>query len=193
VSASPAAPHDPNDRRGTGGLRAGGSAPASAPSPAPVPTESQVHIERVLDAPPALVFSAWTDRAHMERWYAPNGCIVRFLEMDVRVGGTIRSVIANPHHGECWCRGIYREVVPGQRLVFTMGITDAQGRPVEPKDVGMDPEWPRETVVTVTFEPHGRGTKVTLDQTVAASTAQRTGALPSWLQMFDRLAEVLAP
>ena len=56
----------------------------------------------------------------------------------------------------------------------------------------MDPDWPLETVVTVTFVPKGSRTVLTLHQTVSESLAKRTGAHPSWLQMFDRLAALVA-
>lgn len=56
----------------------------------------------------------------------------------------------------------------------------------------MDPDWPRETIVTVTFaEPEGR-TRLILRQTVSESLAKRTGAHPSRIEMPDRLAEELA-
>ena len=54
----------------------------------------------------------------------------------------------------------------------------------------MAPDWPAETVVTVTFAEEAGQTKLTLHQTVSASLAQATGALPSWLQMLDRLEEL---
>ena len=56
----------------------------------------------------------------------------------------------------------------------------------------MDPEWPRETVVTVTFAERDGRTTVTLHQTVSEALAKRTGAHPSWIQMMGRLAEDLA-
>ena len=54
------------------------------------------------------------------------------------------------------------------------------------------PDWPRETVVTVTFAEHAGQTTLTLHQTVRESLAKRTGAHPSWIEMFDRLAAELA-
>jgi hypothetical protein len=56
----------------------------------------------------------------------------------------------------------------------------------------MDPDWPRETTVTITLAEHAAGTKLTLQQTVSESVAKRTGAHPSWIEMLDRLAAELA-
>ena len=155
-------------------------------------TEPQVLISRVFDAPRDLVFRAWTDPAQLKRWYAPNGCSIRYEKLDVRPGGTFHSCIKTPDGHECWCVGEYREVVPPERLVLTMVIADAAGNVVGPTDVGMDPEWPQETVLTVTFDDLGGRTRLTLHQTVSEVVAKRTGAHPSWLSMLDRLAAELA-
>lgn len=151
-----------------------------------------VSIERFFDAPRDLVFRAWTAPAELARWFAPDGCTVHFARIDVRAGGEFHSCIRTPDGHECWCAGTYREVDAPRRLVFTMAVADSQGRRVAPASVGMDPEWPAETVVTVTFDEQGGKTKMSLHQTVGEALARRTGAYPSWLQMFDRLALRLA-
>ena len=113
--------------------------------------EPALVIKRIFDAPRDLVFRAWTDPEQLVRWYAPNGCTILFRRLDARAGGEFHSCIRTPTGHECWCMGIYREVVIPERIVFTMAVSDANGNAVEPADVGMDPDWPRETVVTVTF------------------------------------------
>jgi uncharacterized protein YndB with AHSA1/START domain len=155
-------------------------------------TDRDVLISRVFDAPRELVFRAWTDPVQLPRWYAPNGCSIEFKKLDVRPGGTFHSCIRTPDGHECWCTGVYREVVAPERIVYTLVIADAAGNTVGPADVGMDPDWPRETVLTVTFDDLGGRTRLTLHQTVSETVAKRTGAHPSWLQMLDRLAGELA-
>ena len=156
-----------------------------------MPADREVLITREFDAPRELVFQAWTDPAHLTRWYAPSGCSIEFRKIDVRPGGTFHSCIRTPDGHHCWCIGTYREVVAPERIVQTMVISDENGNSVEPTDAGMDPAWPRETILTVTFvEQEGR-TKLTLRQTVGEELAKRTGAYPSWLNMLDRLAEEL--
>lgn len=151
----------------------------------------QVHITRVFSAPRELVFQAWIDPVHLAQWYAPHGCTVRIPSLDARPGGTFLFCISNPK-GECWCKGVYRQVSPPERLVLTLEVADPEGRSRTPSEAGMDPEWPQETLVTLTFEKLEPGqTKMTLEQTVLESLAKRTGAYPSWLQMFDRLEELL--
>ena len=165
----------------------------SSSAAATADAEREVLICREFDAPRELVFRAWTDPAHLRRWYAPNGCAVEFARIDVRPGGTFHSCIRSPDGHACWCVGEYREVVAPERLVLTLAVADAQGNRVDPAAAGMDPRWPRETVLTVTFEEAGEGrTRVTLHQTVSEALAKQTGAYPSWLQMLDRLVAHLA-
>lgn len=157
-----------------------------------VTDDRMVFITRIFDAPRELVFKAWTDPDQLVRWFAPKDCTIHFSRIDIRPGGGFHSCISNPNFGDCWCRGVYHEIVAPERLIFTMGIADKQGNLVEPSTVGHDPAWPRETTLTVTFENYADKTKLTLHQTVSELLAKRTGAYPSWLQMLDRLAENLS-
>lgn len=150
---------------------------------------NMVLIERGFDAPRDLVFKAWTDPAHLARWFAPRGCTIRFATLEIRPGGRFHSCIHNPDFGECWCVGVYREIVAPERIVFTMATADAHGNLSTPVAVGHAADWPAETIVTVTFTEEGGKTKLVLHQNVLASIAKRTGAYPSWLQMLDRLEE----
>lgn len=155
-------------------------------------TANEVWIVREIAAPRELVFRAWTDPKQLTEWFAPNGCMIEYRKLDVRTGGAFHSCIHTPDGKECWCAGVYREVVPPERIVMTMAIADAEGNVIDAVAAGMDPEWPQETVVTITFEECAGGTKITLHQTVSEALAKRTGAHPSWLQMLDRLAARLA-
>ena len=152
---------------------------------------ADVLISYMLNAPRELVFKAWTDPVHLPKWYAPRGCSVFFKELDIRVNGSFLCCIHNPEYGDCWSRGMYHEIVVPEKLVYSLVIANELGQPVNPVDVGMDADWPAETLVTVTFADLGNKTKITLHQTVAESIARRTGAHPSWIQMFERFEEQL--
>jgi uncharacterized protein YndB with AHSA1/START domain len=157
------------------------------------PKAEQVTIERLFEAPRELLFKAWTDEQHLSRWYAPAGCEITFRKLEIRPGGEFHSCIKTPNGHYCWCRGTYSEIKTPERIVYSMLIADEAGKLLSPDEAGMDPDWPRETIVTVTFEEIGpRTTKLTLHQSVNLELAKRTGAYPSWLSMFDRLEESLA-
>jgi uncharacterized protein YndB with AHSA1/START domain len=137
------------------------------------------------------VFQAWTDPQHLSRWFAPHGCSIEFRNLDLRPGGTFHACIRNPQYPECWTVGVYQEIAAPERLVYTMAMANEQGQRVSSPDAGKDSDWPEETTVTVTFSEQDGKTLLTLRQTVSEALAKRTGAYPSWLEMLDRLSEIL--
>ncbi|MBI2685381.1 MAG: SRPBCC domain-containing protein [Acidobacteria bacterium] len=153
---------------------------------------NDILITRVYDFPRELVFRAWTDPELLSRWYAPDGCTVEFFDFDFREGGTFRSCIRNPAHHDCLCISQFVEITVPERLAYTLSFADRQGNRIEPAAAGADLDWPRQTVVTITFAETAGKTTVTLHQTVDATLAIRTGAYPSWLRMLDRLSTELA-
>jgi uncharacterized protein YndB with AHSA1/START domain len=80
-------------------------------------------LKRVYAAPPERVFRAWTDAAEMRRWYAADEAHeIHAVEVDLRVGGSYRAVFGKPGEEPYEETGIYREIVPGRRLVFEMSL-----------------------------------------------------------------------
>ena len=152
----------------------------------------EVLITRLFNAPREKVFEAWIKPEILVKWYAPKSCSIRFSEINVNEGGSFHSCITTPDGYECWCKGTYHEIVEAERLVFSMAVSDEHGNLITAAEAGMDPEWPTETRVTVTFDDVNGQTKLKLYQTVSESLAKRTGAYPSWLQMLDILESQLA-
>jgi uncharacterized protein YndB with AHSA1/START domain len=76
-------------------------------------------LARMIDAPPAKVFRAWTDPALLVQWFAPLPWTTPKAELDVRPGGSNMVVMRGPDGTEFPNRGVYLEVVENQRLVFT--------------------------------------------------------------------------
>lgn len=160
-------------------------------SPTSKPSQREVAITRAFDALGEAVFRAWTDPEQLAHWFAPRGCTVEFRKLDLRAGGAFHTCMRSPNGHACWWKGVYRELVAPERIVFTMAVADEEGAAIDPAEAGMDPQWPRETTVTVTLAEVGGKTRLALHQTVEASIAERSGALACWLEMFDRLAEEL--
>lgn len=148
-------------------------------------------ITHLFDASPEIVFKAWTDPEQLKHWYAPDGCTIEFKTISVKQGGTFHSCIHDPIHGECWIKGIYHEVVPSEKLVLSMVLTNEKGDDVSAIAAGKPEDWPQAIVTTVTFASIGKQTKLTLHQTVAEEEAKKTGAYQSWFSMFNRLNTVL--
>ena len=153
--------------------------------------KKEVFIEQIFNASPEKVFNAWTDPAKLMEWYAPDGCTVYFKNINVETGGQFQSCISNPQFGDCWAIGTYKEISPNTKIVFSLINADENGNPIDPTEIGMDPDWPGETLVTVTFTEENGKTKLQLRQTVSQELAQKTGAYPSWLQMLNKMQTTL--
>lgn len=154
---------------------------ASAAEPAAVPSDIELVITRMLDAPRALVFAAWTQTEHLARWQgAPIGHSVTLEKSDVRTGGSFRLCMHGPDGVDRWLEGDYKEVTPPHRIVFTHSWLDDHG------------DRQNETLVTITFADRGNRTELTLHQTGFVSIASRDGHRSGWNSTFDRFAAYLA-
>ncbi|GAA1798594.1 SRPBCC domain-containing protein [Agromyces neolithicus] len=87
-------------------------------------TRKQFTITRVFDAPRDLVWQAWTTEADAAEWWHPRGIEIKpgSVSVDARVGGRYAYTMVNPADGQEYpTAGVYREVTPPERLVYTWG------------------------------------------------------------------------
>lgn len=82
-------------------------------------------LDRLLDAPRAKIWRAWTEPEQVKKWFAPRPWMVSHAELDVRPGGTSLIVMRGPEGQEFPGRGVYLEVVENERLVFTDAYVSA--------------------------------------------------------------------
>ncbi|MGQ0446545.1 MAG: SRPBCC domain-containing protein [Beijerinckiaceae bacterium] len=149
------------------------------PSAAAEPAERVLVITRVFDAPRALVFKLWTDPSHARNWWGPRDYPATYLEMDVRLGGAWRGSLQSAETGkELRHGGVFREVAPPYRLVFTFACDEEGERGLE-------------TLVTVTFAEKDGKTLMTFRHAPFQSIAERDGHRGGWTSTFDRLADYL--
>jgi uncharacterized protein YndB with AHSA1/START domain len=141
------------------------------------PAGQELVLMRELRAPRARVFAAWTDISQATVWWGPRDFTLLECTMDVRVGGKWYRRMRAPDGGVVVKHGVYREIVPPERLVFTY-VTEDDGR----LDV--------ETVVTLTFEALGPdATRLTLRQTgfeTQAGLVSHEGGWTGCLERFER-------
>jgi len=76
-------------------------------------------LERIVDVPVELVWKAWTTPEHLKHWFVPRPWSIAKVELDVRPGGVCSTTMRSPEGQEFPNIGIYLEVVPNRRLVFT--------------------------------------------------------------------------
>ena len=141
-----------------------------------VSTEPALEITRVIDAPCDLVFAAWTKAEHLVQWFGPKDFTVSEYTMNAREGGNYRFVMRSPEGKLHPVYGVYLEITPPERIVFTWEREDEEG-----KDGSG-------TVVTVTLEPLGRQTKLTLHQAKFRSAEGRDSHFGGWTECLERLA-----
>lgn len=143
------------------------------------PANRTLIIERVFKASPERVFKAWTDPAILIKWWGPEGFETPDCEMDVRAGGAWRTTMVSPKGEGHTVSGVYREISPPTRLVMTWGWEQ-------------DGERGHETVIEVTFQPSGSGTKMRLVQSVFETQNSRDMHSQGWNSTFNDLERVLA-
>ena len=145
-----------------------------------------------LDASPAEVFRAWTDPAHLGWFYNPdNPTPSDPIEVDLRPGGVWRQRMVIDETTDYFTGGIYREIVPNEKLVFAWGATDGW-----PKlDPGNLDESPR---VTLMFTRNGDRTEMLLHVELPESLSEAEveeglslGVRNGWQDTVDRLAAAL--
>jgi uncharacterized protein YndB with AHSA1/START domain len=149
------------------------------------PSDREIVMTRVFDAPRELVYDAMSRPALLQRWLlGPPGWSMVVCENDVKVGGTFRHVWRGPDGQELAMRGVYREVVPPERVVrtetFDMGCAAQMG----------------EQVGTLVLTEQGGKTTLTLTLLYPSKEA-RDATIASGMERgvaagYDRLAELLA-
>ena len=84
-----------------------------------LPADEQILITREFDAPRNLVYKAWTTPELVKQWWSAKRGEVTVAEIDLRVGGTWRYVMVADGGFEIAFHGVFREIVPNERIVST--------------------------------------------------------------------------
>jgi uncharacterized protein YndB with AHSA1/START domain len=137
-------------------------------------------LSRLVRAPRALVWQAWTDPAHLARWWGPKDFTNPRCQFEARVGGALHMDMTAPSGTVHPMNGVVWELVPQERLVFTAVALDEAGAAMF------------ENMNTVTFEDREGGTLVTLEVAVVAIHDPRAhdhlpGMNEGWSQSLDRM------
>jgi uncharacterized protein YndB with AHSA1/START domain len=141
-------------------------------------TETTLSLRRTFKAPRERVFRAWTDPDELRKWWGPEGYVTPSAEVDLRVGGKYRLGMRKLPDGDIfYLSGIYREVRPPERLVYTWRW---EAKP----ELG-------ETLVTVEFREVGDSTEVILTHEFFPTPQARDDHNRGWSGCLDRLAKLL--
>ena len=107
-------------------------------------------LERIVDVPRSLVWKCWTEPQHLMKWFCPLPWTTTECEIDLRPGGIFSTVMRSPEGQAVPNVGIYLEVVPEERLVFTDALLP-----------GYRPSNNPFMTAVLMLESHGTGTKYT--------------------------------
>jgi uncharacterized protein YndB with AHSA1/START domain len=153
--------------------------------------ERELVIKREFNAPREEVWMAWTNPEIAKRWWGPKGFTAPVSKIDLRVGGTYLTCMRSPEGKDFWSTGVYREIVPLEKVVCTDSFADEKGNVVPASHYGMSGDFPLELQITVTFEDVGRRTGLTLRHAGIPEGKMREMTAAGWNESFDKLAEIL--
>ena len=137
-------------------------------------TPPALEVRRTIRAPRQRVFDAWTQTKELMRWHAPGPLTVSFAEIDLRVGGGYRIHMLSPDGKEHRVSGVYREVDPPKRVVYSWG---------------WDGDHPvKDSTVTVEFHERGDATEVVLTHTGISHEGERGGHEKGWIAILEKFA-----
>ena len=144
------------------------------------PGKQETVITRIFDAPRDLVFKAYADPNLVPQWWGPRKYTTRVDKMDVKPGGMWRYVQRDADGSMHPFHGVYHEVVPSERLVYTFEYEGMPGHVM---------------LETVSFEAQDGKTKM-VDKSVFQSVEDRDGMINTGMEQgmaetLDRFEELL--
>ncbi len=163
-------------------------------STAPAMTEDLV-VTRIIDAPVELVWKAWTEPERVMRWWGPKYYTSPSCKIDLREGGKYLFCMRAPQEQggqDMYNTGVYLKVVPMERLEFTMSLADKDGNVIDPAQVGMPPDFPKELRTLVVFKAiRSDMTELTITEYDWPVGTMFVYSLAGMQQSIDKLAESL--
>lgn len=126
--------------------------------------DREIVISRVIDAPPELVFEAFTEVRHLSRWWGPNGFTTTTRSLEFRVGGEWDFVMHGPDGNDYPEWITWTEIVPAERIAMLHGESRDDPNAFESE---------------LTFTPEGAATRIEM-RTVFPTAALRQEAVDKY-------------
>lgn len=150
---------------------------------------------RTFDAPVEAVWRAWTDPEQVVRWWGPKGYTSPTAKVDFREGGRyVFAMRAPAEHGghETYTAGVFRRIVPQERIEMTQALSDADGNPIDPAKLGMPPGFPAEIPTVLIFKPVAGKTTLTVVESGWTPGQMLDYSEAGMSECLDKLAVALA-
>lgn len=152
-------------------------------------------VKRIIDAPLELVWKAWTEPEHVMKWWGPRHYASPSAKIDLREGGKYIFAMRAPEDQggqETYTAGIYKKIVPMEYLEFTQGLSDKDGNPIDPAQIGMPPDFPSEIRTSIVFKPRGELTELIITEYDWPVSQMYVYSLAGLHQTIDKLEAALA-
>jgi uncharacterized protein YndB with AHSA1/START domain len=149
---------------------------ATAPAPK-ADVKPSLTLKRRLNAAPEKVYAAWTDPTQIVKWFGPDNGKVTRADTDVRPGGRYTVIFHTEDGEEHYVSGVYREVVPNEKLQFTWAWRST-------------PE--RESIVTILIKADGKGSILTLIHEQFFDEVARDRHEYGWTGSLNKLERLFA-
>jgi len=150
-------------------------------------------LTRAFDAPRELVFRAWTDPEHLERWWGPQGFDLDVFAFDLRPGGALHYRLSHPDGAVMWAKFRYLDIAGPSKLVFVNSFSDAEGGVAR---APFNALYPLEVMNLVTFDETNGQTIVTMQGSPIFASEEEVqfyrSMHPSMQQGFGNAFEQLA-
>lgn len=150
-----------------------------------------LEVEREFNAPLEVVWKAWTNAQQFKKWWGPKDFSCPYAKMDFRTGGTYHNCMRSPEGDNYWGTGVYKEIIPMRKIVFTDSFADDLGNVVPATNYGMGKEFPLTYLVTLLFEEKDGNTVMTLYHEGMPDEESKKMAAEGWNGAFDKLAAML--
>jgi len=137
--------------------------------------EFNLSIQRWVNAPPNLVFDAWTDAEIMKKWWGLKDATCPTIEIDLRVGGRYRIANLLPDGRTIWISGIYQKIERPNRLIYTWSVNEGD-----------------DEIVDVVIKPDGKGSILTICHMMVPDMDTRNGHQRGWTDSLSNLDIVLS-
>jgi len=148
-------------------------------------------ITRLFDAPIDKVWKAWTDAEYAMKWWGPKGYTSPSAKIDFKVGGKYLLCMRSPEGKDFYSTGIYKEIIPLQRIVSTDCFADEKGNIVYASYYGMGNDFPLELLLSVSFENLDGKTKLTLMHEGIQSGDISEDMIKGWNESLDKLENII--
>lgn len=148
--------------------------------------QKTISIERTFNLPLNTIWKAWTEPESCKKWWGPKGYTCPSCSIDFKAGGKYLISMKGEDEKEIWSTGIYQEIIPLKKIVYTDSFADNEGNIVPAAYYKMPGDWAMEAIVTLDFEEVNGKTNMILTHT-GLPAEMGDECMKGWQSMFDKL------